>query len=44
MFGLSGGVFIGSFIWKDLITICLLVIGCGFLVSCIPAQFIEADN
>lgn len=44
MFGLNGGVFAISFIWKDLITICLIILFCSFLVSCVPAQFIEADN
>jgi quinol-cytochrome oxidoreductase complex cytochrome b subunit len=33
MFGLSGGVFQLSFIWKDVITIVLILLTCSLLVA-----------
>lgn len=33
-----------SFLWKDIITIMILLSSCSFLVSFVPAQFMEADN
>lgn len=42
--GTVGGVFYLLFIWKDCVTVMVLLIICCFLVSFVPAQFMEADN
>jgi quinol-cytochrome oxidoreductase complex cytochrome b subunit len=42
--GVVGGVFSLHFIWKDFITIVVILLSCCLLVSIVPVQFMEADN